>query len=226
MGHDCESDRGSPRRQALHRLARPGSPRRLERARRRGSFVERGPARLYTIGHSTRSLEVSRLLTRRRGHISALRLRPAPAYPHFSGPNLERSLIDAGSRYTHMPSLGGRRRAAASRATLSGEMRAFELTRLQATREFSDALDDLLRFARLEPTAHVAPSGPVACHACSLGCRSRRRCSCCTYARSTEAHQLTSFGRIALVESAMTRLSRASCSNRAHFRSSGMLFAM
>jgi len=71
------------------------------------------PAKVFTVGHSTSSLEQFLGLLAREGatHLVDVRAFPASArYPHFSRPALERTIIDSGGRYTHFPSLGGRRR--------------------------------------------------------------------------------------------------------------------
>jgi uncharacterized protein (DUF488 family) len=127
------------------------------------------PARLYTIGHSTRSIEQFLGLLAREGatHIVDVRAFPTSArYPHFDGPNLERVVIDSGGRYSHLPSLGGRRRGRRdSRNTLwrNASFRAY--ADYMETREFQEALDDLLSMAALEPTAIMcAEAVPWRCH--------------------------------------------------------------
>jgi uncharacterized protein (DUF488 family) len=161
------------------------------------------PARLYTIGHSTRSLEQFLGLLAREGatHLVDVRAFPTSArYPHFSRPNLERAIVDTGARYSHLPSLGGRRRGLRdSHNTLwrNASFRAY--ADYMETREFQEALDDLLALARLEPTAIMcAEAVPWRCH--------RSLISDAAVARGvpvlhildsgTEVHQLTSFGRV------------------------------
>ena len=161
------------------------------------------PARLYTIGHSTRSLEQFLGLLAREGatHLVDVRAFPTSArYPHFSRPDLERAVIDTGGRYSHLPSLGGRRRGRRdSHNTLwrNASFRAY--ADYMETREFQEALDDLLALARLEPTVIMcAEAVPWRCH--------RSLISDAAVARGvpvlhildsgTKGHQLTSFGRI------------------------------
>lgn len=161
------------------------------------------PARLYTIGHSTRSLEQFLGLLTREGATHLVDVRAFPAsqrYPHFSGPNLERSLIDAGSRYTHMPSLGGRRRGRRESRNTQWKNASFRAyADYMETREFSDALEDLLAFARLEPTVIMcAEAVPWRCHRLLISDAALAAdCSVLHILDAgTQAHQLTSFGRI------------------------------
>jgi uncharacterized protein (DUF488 family) len=161
------------------------------------------PARLFTIGHSTRSLEQFLGLLEREGatHLIDVRAFPASArYPHFSRPSLERALIDVGSRYSHMPSLGGRRRGRRDSHNTQWRNASFRAyADYMETREFREALDDLLGLARLEPTAIMcAEAVPWRCH--------RFLISDAVVARGvpvlhildagTHPHVLTSFGRI------------------------------
>ncbi len=162
-----------------------------------------GPARLFTIGHSTRSLEQFLGLLAREGatHVVDVRAFPtSPRYPHFSRPNLERVLIDAGLRYSHMPSLGGRRRGRRdSHNTLwrNASFRAY--ADYMETREFHEALEDLLALARLEPTVIMcAEAVPWRCHRFLISDASvAADCSVMHILDAgTEEHRLTSFGRI------------------------------
>jgi uncharacterized protein (DUF488 family) len=127
------------------------------------------PARLFTIGHSTRSLEQFFGLLEREGatHLIDVRAFPVSArYPHFSRQDLERALIDAGSRYTHLPSLGGRRRGRRDSHNTQWRNASFRAyADYMETREFREALEDLLRLARLEPTVIMcAEAVPWRCH--------------------------------------------------------------
>ena len=161
------------------------------------------PAKLFTIGHSTRTLEQFLGLLQREGvsHLIDVRAFPVSArYPHFSRPNLERTLTDTGSRYTHFPSLGGRRRGRRDSHNTQWRNASFRAyADYMDTREFNEALDDLLHLARLEPTVIMcAEAVPWRCH--------RSLISDAVVARGvpvyhildskTDAHRLTSFGRI------------------------------
>ena len=161
------------------------------------------PVRLYTIGHSTRSLEQFLGLLAREGatHLVDVRAFPTSArYPHFSRPSLERAIIDSGGRYSHLPSLGGRRRGRRDSRNTQWRNASFRAyADYMETREFNEALDDLLILAALEPAAIMcAEAVPWRCH--------RSLISDAVVARDVpvfhildsgiEEHQLTSFGRI------------------------------
>ena len=127
------------------------------------------PVRLYTVGHSTRSLEQFLGLLSREGvtHLVDVRAFPTSArYPHFSRPSLERSIIDTGGRYTHMPSLGGRRRGRRDSRNTKWKNASFRAyADYMETREFKEAIEDLLKLAALEPTAIMcAEAVPWRCH--------------------------------------------------------------
>jgi uncharacterized protein (DUF488 family) len=129
--------------------------------------VDRG--RLFTIGHSTRSLAEFLDLLDREGvrHLVDVRAFPASRrYPHFSKENLEHSLVDKGIRYTHFPELGGRRRANPdSRNTLwrNAGFRAY--ADYMETDGFEAGLAGLLRLAGEETTAVMcAEAVPWRCH--------------------------------------------------------------
>ena len=69
-------------------------------------------SRLWTIGHSTRSLDEFLALLRAHGitHVADVRRFPGSRkYPHFGSETLAAALASAGIGYTHMPELGGRR---------------------------------------------------------------------------------------------------------------------
>jgi uncharacterized protein (DUF488 family) len=161
------------------------------------------PARLYTIGHSTRSLEEFLGLLAREGvtHVVDVRAFPTSArYPHFSRPNLERTLVDSGLRYTHAPSLGGRRRGRRDSHNTQWRNASFRAyADYMETREFNEALEDLLILARLEPTVVMcAEAVPWRCHRFLISDAAvAADCSVLHILDAgTEPHRLTSFGRI------------------------------
>ena len=161
------------------------------------------PAKLFTIGHSTRSLEQFLGLLAREGatHLVDVRAFPTSArHPHFSQPNLQRAITDSGNRYTHVPSLGGRRRGRRdSHNTLwrNASFRAY--ADYMETREFTEALDDLLAFVALEPTAIMcAEAVPWRCHRSLIADAVVAKGIPVFHILDTgsQRHQLTSFGRI------------------------------
>jgi len=69
-------------------------------------------SRLWTIGHSTRSLDEFLALLRANDISRVVDVRRFPGsrkYPHFNSQELAASLDAAGIGYTHMQALGGRR---------------------------------------------------------------------------------------------------------------------
>jgi uncharacterized protein (DUF488 family) len=161
------------------------------------------PVRLFTIGHSTRSLEQFLGLLTREGatHLVDVRAFPTSArYPHFSRPNLERSVIDAGGRYSHLPSLGGRRRGRRDSHNTKWRNASFRAyADYMETREFHEALDELLTLAALEPTAIMcAEAVPWRCHRSLIADAVLARGSPVFHIldAATQAHQLPPFGRI------------------------------
>ena len=67
---------------------------------------------IYTIGHSTRSLDEFLALLREQGVECLVDVRSIPRsgrYPHFNGDALAPALQAASIAYRHMPGLGGRR---------------------------------------------------------------------------------------------------------------------
>src|SRR6184192_699062 len=71
-------------------------------------------SRIWTIGHSTRKIDIFLLLLKENGIklVTDVRMYPgSKRYPQFGREALAKSLGDAGIRYEHFPELGGRRKA-------------------------------------------------------------------------------------------------------------------
>lgn len=124
-------------------------------------------ARIYTIGHSTRTLEEFTELLRMNGVERLADIRRYPGsrrYPHFSREALAESLPREGIAYVHMPELGGRRKPAPDSpngAWRNDQFRAY--ADYMATREFAAAIDKLLAYD--EQTAIMcAEAVPWRCH--------------------------------------------------------------
>src|SRR5690606_41779283 len=69
---------------------------------------------VYTVGHSTRSIEELVALLAEHGITVLVDVRRFPGsrrHPQFGRDSLERSLLTHGIRYVHAPDLGGRRAA-------------------------------------------------------------------------------------------------------------------
>ena len=134
-------------------------------------------------------------------HLVDVRAFPTSArYPHFNQSQLCESLADAGIQYSHFPRLGGRRKVRReSHNTLWRNAGFRGYADYMETREFAEALDDLLTVASREPTAIMcAEAVPWRCH--------RSLISDAAVAKGvrvfhimddrTDEHRLTSFGRI------------------------------
>jgi uncharacterized protein (DUF488 family) len=75
-------------------------------------IVAQGPPEIWTIGHSTRSLEefIGLLQEQQIEGLADVRQFPGSRrYPHFGRDHLEQELKRAGIDYVHYPELGGRR---------------------------------------------------------------------------------------------------------------------
>ncbi len=110
------------------------------------------PLTIWTIGHSTRSLEefLDLLAHNQIEAIADVRRFPGSRrYPHFGSEALAASLTDAGIAYRWMPELGGRRRAAPDSPHTVWRNAAFRgYADYMQTTEFQAAFDALLSFAR------------------------------------------------------------------------------
>lgn len=122
---------------------------------------------IYTIGHSTRTLDELVSLLRQNGVSRLADIRRFPAskrYPHFSRESLERSLPASGIEYLHFEDLGGRRKPLAdspNTALRNEQFRAY--ADHMATPEFRAAADRLVDSDRR--TAYMcAEAVPWRCH--------------------------------------------------------------
>jgi uncharacterized protein (DUF488 family) len=123
--------------------------------------------RIYTIGHSTRSLDelVSLLGEHEVTRLADVRRYPGSRrYPHFSRESLEISLPALGILYEHFEDLGGRRKAeknSPNGAWVNDQFRGY--ADYMGTREFQSAIDRLIDHER--PTAVMcAEAVPWRCH--------------------------------------------------------------
>ena len=122
---------------------------------------------IYTIGHSTRSLDEFIRLLRHEGVSRLADIRRYPGskrYPHFSREALSRSLPEAGIEYVHFEDLGGRRKPAADSPHTeirNAQFRAY--ADYMATPEFQAAVGRLLDSEKR--TAYMcAEAVPWRCH--------------------------------------------------------------
>jgi uncharacterized protein (DUF488 family) len=122
---------------------------------------------MYTIGHSTRSLEELLALLRVNNVTRLADIRRFPGsrrHPHFSREALEVSLPSAGVEYVHFEDLGGRRKPiknSPNGAWDSDQFRGY--ADYMGTPAFHEAVDRLLASER--PTAVMcAEAVPWRCH--------------------------------------------------------------
>lgn len=111
---------------------------------------------LYTVGHSTRSLEELVALLEAPGVRRLLDIRTVPRssrHPHFAADALKQSLPRWGIEYRHEPRLGGFRRPRPDSRNAGWRQSAFRgYADHMATPEFSAALERLGQWARELPT--------------------------------------------------------------------------
>jgi uncharacterized protein (DUF488 family) len=124
---------------------------------------------IYTIGHSTRTLDAFIALLEREGvrHVADIRSIPGSRrHPHFGGDALAASLAARGLAYSHHPALGGRRRPRPDSPNGAWRNAAFRgYADHMATPEFRAALDALIALGAREPLVVMcAEAVPWRCH--------------------------------------------------------------
>src|SRR5437660_628438 len=116
-----------------------------------------GPATIFTVGHSTRTLEEFLDLLRAHAVRAIANVRRFPGsrrLPHFNAASLAAALPKAGIRYLPFPALGGRRRPAPDSPNAGWRNESFRgYADYLRTPEFREALDKLCAAAGQEPTA-------------------------------------------------------------------------
>jgi uncharacterized protein (DUF488 family) len=117
-------------------------------------------ATLYTVGHSTRTLDELTAALRAHSIATLADIRSFPMsrrLPHFNRESLEKTLPAAGIRYVWMNELGGRRKAirddSPHLALRNASFRNYADYMLTA--EFQNAAAELIRLAEQSPTAYM-----------------------------------------------------------------------
>jgi uncharacterized protein (DUF488 family) len=115
---------------------------------------------LYTIGHSTRTLDELLEVLHAHSIVTLVDIRSLPMsrrLPHFNRESLEKTLPQAGIRYVWMKELGGRRKKIRDEsphiALRSPSFRNYADYML--TEEFRSAIADLIELADQSPTAYM-----------------------------------------------------------------------
>jgi uncharacterized protein (DUF488 family) len=106
---------------------------------------------LFTVGHSTRSIDELDALLRAHGVTAIADVRTVPRsrrHPHFSRESLERELPARGIAYRHFAGLGGLRKARRDSLNSGWHHESFRgYADHMSTAEFIAALDEMLAWA-------------------------------------------------------------------------------
>jgi uncharacterized protein (DUF488 family) len=127
------------------------------------------PKVLFTIGHSTHSIEDFIALLNSHGirHLADVRSIPKSRHvPQFNSDVLADSLRATGIEYTHLQSLGGRRHARKGSINTGWRNASFRgYADYMATPQFAQGLRTLTEIAHTSPTAIMcAEAVPWRCH--------------------------------------------------------------
>lgn len=152
---------------------------------------------VFTLGHSTRSIEELLGLLNEHGIRTLVDVRRYPGsrrHPQFSREALASSLAGAGIGYVHEPDLGGRRSARPGSPHTAWRVEAFRgYADHMETPEFGAALDRLQERGGAETVAILcAEAVPWSCH--------RRLIADALTARGVEVRHILSPGRADLHE--------------------------
>lgn len=132
-----------------------------------------GPS-IYTIGHSTRSLEEFVALLEAHGVEQLIDVRTIPKsrrHPHFAGEALAQSLPEAGIDYDWMKALGGLRRPRPDSPNSGWRNTSFRgYADHMQTPEFNQAVDELIeRGSSSALVIMCAEAVPWRCHRSLIG---------------------------------------------------------
>jgi uncharacterized protein (DUF488 family) len=111
---------------------------------------------IYTIGHSTRSLDdfLALLRAHRIAQLADVRTVPkSRRHPHFAGEALARTLPEAGIAYRHLAALGGLRKPRKDSRNTAWRHESFRgYADHMETPVFQRAMDDLIAWSGAQPT--------------------------------------------------------------------------
>ena len=123
--------------------------------------------RIYTIGHSTRTLAELAGLLKEHGVTRLADIRRFPGsrrHPHFSKESLEHNMKRAGIGYEHFEALGGRRRPSKKSPNMAWDSEQFRgYADHMATEEFKAAIERLLS-SEQATAVMCAEAVPWNCH--------------------------------------------------------------
>ena len=126
-------------------------------------------ARVWTIGHSTRKIDIFLSLSKESGIklVADVRMFPgSKRYPQFGRESLAKSLAEAGIRYQHCPELGGRRKAKPDSKNTAWRNESFRgYADYMQTPAFAEHLAEVIDLAKSERVALMcAEAVPWRCH--------------------------------------------------------------
>jgi hypothetical protein len=133
-----------------------------------------GPGVVYTVGHSTRSLQDFIALLAAHGVQRLVDVRTVPRSrhnPQFNRETLPQALQPSGIDYVHMPGLGGLRKPRPDSVNSGWRNRSFRgyADHMQSA-EFAASLDELMATARNDQLALMcAEAVPWRCHRSLIG---------------------------------------------------------
>jgi uncharacterized protein (DUF488 family) len=167
-----------------------------------GSRVRR--ALVFTIGHSTRSIETFIEMLKAHGVKQLVDVRTIPRSrhnPQFNRDALPETLLQAGIGYTHMEELGGLRHARKDSLNTGWHNASFRgFADYMQTPEFEAGLKTLIQTAKREQVAIMcAEAVPWRCHRSLIGDALQARgisVEDIMSATKTQAHELTSFATV------------------------------
>jgi uncharacterized protein (DUF488 family) len=162
------------------------------------------PATVYTIGHSTRTLDEFIALLRAHAINQVVDIRTIPRSRHNPQFNLETmpaSLSRAGLKYIHLPGLGGLRHAKPDSLNAGWRNASFRgYADYMQTPEFEENLEKLIELAKEDRVAIMcAEAVPWRCHRSLIGdaltVRGIRTVDIMSPSRS-QVHTLTPFAKV------------------------------
>lgn len=130
---------------------------------------------LYTIGHSTHTIEEFIALLKEHGieHLVDVRSIPKSRHvPQFNSDIFGPALAKAGIAYAHLKALGGRRHSRKGSINTGWRNASFRgYADYMATPEFAEGLDELMRIAsaRRRTAIMCAEAVPWRCHRSMIG---------------------------------------------------------
>ena len=158
---------------------------------------------VYTIGHSTRTIEQFIDLLEQHGISLLVDVRTVPGSrhnPQFNREDLSDSLRANGIEYKHFPDLGGLRKAKKDSVNLGWRNLSFRgFADYMQTQEFSQALERMIELAAGQTTAIMcAEAVPWRCHRSLIADALTVRGITCIEIiyKATQIHKLTPFAKV------------------------------